>query len=188
MNSLLRTSAAIATGLALLLPLAADTTEPGYVDLGHFSRSPDGGQFVEVNLKGSLLAMAVKVAETEEPEVAELLRGIHAVRVNVVGVNDSNRQELTDRVETLRATLSTGGWERVVTVQEKDQDVGVFLKTQGSDSIQGVVVTVLNGKDQAVFVNVVGNIQPEKIAQLGEHFGIEPLQKLGEAADKRKKK
>ncbi|MCW5558182.1 MAG: DUF4252 domain-containing protein [Verrucomicrobiae bacterium] len=187
MNSLLRTTAALAASLTLLLPLTADTPGAGYVDLGHFSRSPEGGQFVEVNINGSLLAMAVKIAESEEPEVAELLRGLHAVRVNVLGVNDSNRQELTDRVESLRSTLSTGGWERVVTVQEKDQDVGVFLKTDGADAIQGVVLTVLNGKDQAVFVNIVGNIQPEKIAQVGEHFGIEPLQKLGKAVDKKKK-
>jgi len=187
MKSLLQPAAALAAGFALLLPVTADTPAAGFVDLGDFSPASDGGQFVEVNLKGGLLAMAVKVAETQEPEVAEILRGIEAVRVNVVGINESNRKELADRVQTLRSTLSTGGWERVVTVQEKNQDVGVFIKTQGSDTIQGVVVTVLDGKDQAVFVNVVGSIQPEKIAQLGEHFGIDPLKKLGKPANKEKK-
>ncbi|MBN8248880.1 MAG: DUF4252 domain-containing protein, partial [Verrucomicrobia bacterium] len=123
MKSLLQPAAAFAAGFALLLPMTADTPAAGFVDLGDFSPANDGGQFVEVNLKGGLLAMAVKVAETQEPEVAEILRGIQAVRVNVVGINESNRKELSDRVQTLRSTLSTGGWERVVTVQEKDQDV-----------------------------------------------------------------
>jgi hypothetical protein len=40
------------------------------------------------------------------------------------------------------------------------------------------VVTVIDGKKEAVLVNVVGNIQPEKLATLGERFDIEPLRKL----------
>ncbi|MFO1459568.1 MAG: DUF4252 domain-containing protein [Verrucomicrobiota bacterium] len=168
-------------------PLRADATSPGYVDLGTFSAPAGGGQFVEVDLKGSLLTMAAKIAAKEEPEVAEVLRGIEAVRVNVVGINDGNRAELSDRIRSLRSGLTTGGWERVVSVQEDAQDVGVFIKPKGPDSIAGVVVTVMDGKGEAVFVNVVGDIQPEKLAALGEHFGIEPLKNVGKVAEKTKK-
>lgn len=167
--------------------LCADAASPGYVDLGSFSAPAGGGQFVEVDLKGSLLTMAAKIAAKEEPEVAEVLKGIESVRVNVVGVNDGNRAELSDRIRTLRAGLTSGGWERVVSVQQDAQDVGVFIKTKGPDSIAGVVVTVMDGKGEAVFVNVVGDIQPEKLASLGEHFGIDPLKKVGEAVEKGKK-
>lgn len=188
MNSCLRFAVApLVLGLLLTVPLRAGTPSPGFVDLGSFSPSSGGGQFVEVNLKGSLLAMAVKIAEAQEPDVAEILHGLESIRVNVVGVNDSNRAELEDRIKTLRSGLATEGWERVVTVQEQKQDVGVFIKTRGEDSIAGVVVTVMDGKDQAVFVNVVGDIKPEKLAELGEHFGIEPLKKLGEKAEKAEK-
>lgn len=167
--------------------LCADAASPGYVDLGSFSAPAGGGQFVEVDLKGSLLAMAAKIAAKEEPEVAEVLKGIEAVRVNVVGVNDGNRAELSDRIRSLGSGLTSGGWERVVSVQQDAQDVGVFIKAKGPDSIAGVVVTVMDGKGEAVFVNVVGDIQPEKIAALGEHFGIDPLKKVGEAVEKGKK-
>ncbi|MBL9173897.1 MAG: DUF4252 domain-containing protein [Verrucomicrobiales bacterium] len=168
-------------------PLLGDSASPGYVDLGTFTAPAGGGQFVEVDLKGSLLTMAAKIAAKEEPEVAEVLRGIEAVRVNVVGVTDGNRAELSDRIRSLRSGLATSGWERVVNVQQDAQDVGVFIKTKGPDSIAGVVVTVMDGKGEAVFVNVVGDIQPEKLAALGEHFGIDPLKKVGQATEKGKK-
>lgn len=172
-------------GLLLTGPLNADTPSPGYVDLGTFTAPANGGQFVEVNLKGNLLAMAARIAAHEEPEVGELLRGIESIRVNVVGVNDANRTELTERIQSIRSGLTTGGWERLVTVQQDKQDVGVFIKTRGADSISGVVVTVMDGNQQAVFVNVVGDINPDKLAELGEHFGIDPLKKIGAGVEKK---
>lgn len=173
------------SSLLLTVPMLAETRSPGFVDLGTFSAPADGGQFVEVDLKGNLLAMAARIAATQEPKVAELLRGIESVRVNVVGVNDANRAGLMERIKSLRSGLTTDGWERIVTVQQDRQDVGVFLKTRGADSIAGVVVTVISDDDQAVFVNVVGDIKPEKLAELGEHFGIEPLKKIGGAVEKK---
>jgi len=92
---------------------------------------------------------------------------------------------MAERIKSLRSGLTTDGWERIVTVQEGDQDVGVFIKTRSAESISGLVVTVLAGNEQAVFVNVVGDINPEKLAELGEHFGIEPLKKIGGAAEKK---
>jgi hypothetical protein len=74
--------------------------------------------------------------------------------------------------------LEGQGWTRVVTVQEggKDQDVGVYVKMNTDDTIDGVVVTVIDaGEKQAVLVNVVGNIKPEQIAALGRQLHIDPL-------------
>lgn len=187
MNSSLRSlvTPVLMGSLLLAAPLQAETRSPGYFDLGSFAPPTDGSQFVEVDLKGNLLAMAARIAATQEPEVAEVLRGIEAIRVNVIGLNNSNRAGVAERISALRAGLSSDGWERIVTVQQEKQDVGVFVKTRSADSIVGVVVTVMNGDEQAVFVNVVGDIRPEKIAQLGEHFGIEPLKKAGEAIQKK---
>jgi len=57
--------------------------------------------------------------------------------------------------------------------------VGVFVKMREDESIDGVVVTVIDrSDDKAVFVNVVGNITPEQISALGEGLNIEPLAKL----------
>ncbi|HAV64979.1 MAG TPA: hypothetical protein DCY13_21730, partial [Verrucomicrobiales bacterium] len=119
-----------------------------------------------------------RLAEKSEPEVARLLRGLQAVRVNVVGLNDDNRGELKGRIESVRKQLSANGWERIVTVKEGNEDVGVFVKLRGEEAVEGVVVTVIDSDKEAVFVNVVGDIRPEQIAKVGDSLNIEPLKKL----------
>ena len=105
--------------------------------------------------------------------------------MNVVGVDDQNRSDVESRVQAVRKELETKGWERIVKVQDKGQDVGVYLKTQNKDTVQGLVVVVVDGAKQAVFVNVVGDIKPEQLSMLGETLHIDPLKKIGHQVEKR---
>jgi len=66
-------------------------------------------------------------------------------------VNNDNRADLESRVKTIRSELDSKGWERIVTAQKGNDDVGVYIKTRGSDAVLGVVVTVLGANKQAVF-------------------------------------
>lgn len=186
MKRILGSSLGLLTLVAgLQVAFAAD--EPavgGMVDFGKFSPPASGGQFVEVNLRENLIAMAARLTEGQEPEVGKLLRGLKAVRVNVIGLDDANRQEVSQRIQTIRTQLASAGWERVVTAQQKDEDVSVFIKLRGSEAIEGVAVTVLQGNSEAVLVNVVGDIKPEQLATLGERFDIEPLKKIGTTVKK----
>lgn len=168
-----------------LMPNAfGDVTPPGQVDFGQFTAPANGAQFVEVNLTPNLIALASKLVEKDEPDVAQVLKGLQCVRVNVIGLNEQNRSDVESRIQTVRKDLETKGWERIVTVQEKAQDVGVYLKSQNKDTVQGVVVVVLDGKNQAVFINVVGDIKPEQLAMLGEKLHIDPLKKIGDKIGK----
>lgn len=157
----------------------------GTVDFGKFSPPAGGGEFVEVNIKGNLLSMAAKLTEKAEPEAAQLLRGLQAVRVNVIGLNDQNKSELKERIKSVQQTLASQNWERIVTAQKDNQDVGVYVKTRGEEAIEGLVVTVLEGEKQVVFVNVVGDIRPEKLAQLGERLHIDELKTVGQSIEKK---
>jgi hypothetical protein len=174
---------AITLGTVLFtLPLLADTPQAGAIDFGKFSPSGDG-QFVEVNVNGNLISMVARLAEKQQPDVAKLLRGIHAVRVNVIELNDENRAAMKERIEAVRGQLTGSAWERVVTAKEKNQDVGVFVKLRGEEAVEGIVVTVLDGDHEAVFVNVVGDIRPEQIAKVGETLNIQPLKEIGKKLD-----
>lgn len=163
-----------------LAAFSVSADEPGYVDIGTIKPSGDC-QFVEVNLHAPVLKLASRFVDHEEPEIAELIRGLKRVRVNVVGYNEANRAETTERVLTLRNRLENEGWTQIVTVQqgEKAEDVAIYLKLADEEAIQGVVVTVLDAeKGEAVIVNVVGEIRPEQLAKLGESLHLEPLADL----------
>jgi hypothetical protein len=120
-----------------------------------------------------------------EAEIAELLSGLHHVRVNVVGLDDENRDEMAKRIQKVRTTLAAQGWERIVTAQKQTEDVGIYVKTHGKDAIAGLAVVVMEGTKEAVFVNIVGNIKPEQIAMVGERLNIDPLKKMGHGCARR---
>ena len=171
-----------ATAILALAPstrAGAEAQEPGQVDFGTFSRSESGGEFVEVNLQGGILSMAARLVPKEEREIAKLLGGLHQVRVNVIGLDDANREQVKQQVEKIKGTLAAQGWERIVTAQKKAEDVGIYLKTLGKEAIAGLTVIVTDGKKEAVFVNIVGDIKVEQLATLGERLNIEPLRKIG---------
>ncbi|MDI1337659.1 MAG: DUF4252 domain-containing protein [Lacunisphaera sp.] len=180
MKNLLRSSLAAATlSLALTASSYAADTEAGAIDIGQLMPSAKG-QFVEINLSSAMLKFAARIAARQEPETAELIRGLKSIRVNVVGMDDSNRAATVEKIESVRRKLEAEGWTKMVTVREKEggDNVDIHVKQRGEEAIDGLVVTVIDRKGEAVFVNIVGNINADQIAKIADKFDIEPLKKL----------
>lgn len=178
MKILSRCFGLVLASLALVTAARAEAPLAGYVEFGKFVPSTSADQFVEVNLKGNLLKLAAQFTKKDQPEIAELLSNIHQVRVNVVGIGDDNRADVTKRLSSIRTDLESKGWDRIVSAREKTQDVAVYLKTGEAEVVEGVVVTVIEGGKEAVFVNIVGKIKLDDIAKVAESLDIEPLKKV----------
>jgi hypothetical protein len=171
--------------LAFTLAIAATgvAAEPGYVDFGNLV-GPEKGQFVDVTLGKGMIKFASFFAKCKSPEAAQLLSGLSRVRVNVVGLDDTNREATTARVHAVRKDLTRDGWEQIVAVRgKKQEDVAIFIKQRNGEIIDGLVVTVIDErKKEAVLVNIVGQIKAEQLATLGEHLEISQLKLAGKSA------
>lgn len=180
MNNLIRCSL-VAASLALACQVNAKDPSAGHVDFSSFLPNPDG-QLVEVKVDSGLLKFAAKVAAAREPEAAEVIRNIESVRVNVVELSEANVADATAKIEGVRTQLEAAGWAPTVKVRDpkKGEDVAVYIKSGAEDTIEGIVVTVLEQGKQAVFVNVVGNIRPEQLGEIGKRFDIPVLKKQPE--------
>lgn len=188
MNNLIRSSLAAATlSLALTASRAAEV-EVGAIDIGQLMPSAKG-QFVEVNISPAMLKFAARIAARQEPEAAEMIRNLKSIRVNVVGLDDSNRASTVERIEAVRRKLESDGWTKMVTVREKNDgdNVDVHVKQHGEETIDGLVVTVIDHKGEAVFVNIVGSINADQIAKIADKFDIEPLRKMHLKIEAKKK-
>lgn len=165
--------------VALLLPAFSANPEPGYVDFSPFLPSGQG-RVVDVNLPGALLKFAAHIAQAQEPEVAEVIAGLKSVRVHVVKLDDRNRADTVEKVGAVRRQLDAGGWARIASVREdgKGENVDVHVCQDSDDVIQGLVVTVIDRKGEAVFVNIVGKISANQIAAVADKLNIEPLRKF----------
>lgn len=147
--------------------------EKGMVDFGSL-KSKEAK--VEVNISGSLLNMAAKIMANEEPKVAKILLDLKGVYVrifeNLAGENPE------DIVKNYEKKLSVEGWETMVRVREKGDNVMV-LTLADQNLIKGLFVAT-SSKNELVLVNLFGNINPEDLAYLAKgKLPIPGLKQLG---------
>ena len=107
----------------------------------------------ELNLSLGPLAIGTArwVIDTDEdPEIDALLDDVDGVRVSIYKVEE-NSELFKDNFGETQANLRADGWQHIVRVND-DESSG--------DVIDGLVVLSLSD-DEAVFVNVIGNIHPD---------------------------
>ncbi len=171
--------------LALVAPaLHAQTS----IDVGALDSFFQTEPKVEVNLKGSLLRLIVEASREDEPEFAEMVRGLNAVTVRVYDL-DSALGGLDGRLSRLGSDLEANGWSTLVRVRadadEDDEDVWIYVLDDGS-VIDGLAVMSLDRTEGDVsFVLIDGTIDPAQIGRLSARFGgpdidgVEPGRRRG---------
>lgn len=150
--------------------------EPGYLDLRHVEDWFDGEAWLEVNIQGALLKLVAEASRREDPELTDLLLKLKAIQVRGFPLSHEGYRDVERRTEELAKRLQGMGWETVARVRESGERVDIYLKEQNG-RIAGLVVMVLEpgSDDGSVFVNIVGEIDPEQIGRIGSKFSIDPL-------------
>ena len=144
---------------------------PGYADFGDLNQI-FGEPSVQIAVGGALLGLVSTLSASESPEAAELFKRLHGVRVNVYE-NTPISSGAVDYVKDVSSKLSQRGWESVVTVNSDDEQVRIFMKISG-EKIEGITVMALD-EGEAVFVNVIGNLRPDELAQVMDNFDMEMI-------------
>jgi len=142
---------------------------PGYVDFGELN-AIFGEPTVQISVGASLLGLVSSLSASEDPEAAELFKRLNGVRVNVFET-DGMADGAVDLVKEVSAGLGNHGWESVVTVNSIDEQVRVFMMING-DQVEGITVMAVE-ETEAVFVNVIGSINPEELGRVMENFDID---------------
>jgi Domain of unknown function (DUF4252) len=162
--------------LWLALPLCAaaqDVKIPADVQ----KLSAKAKETVEVNMEGPMLRWAAKFFNAEDPEqkqAAKVVANLKGIYVRSFEFSKEGEYSAAD-VESLRAQVRGPSWTRVVGVRsETDGDnVDVFFKLE-DDKMAGIVVISAEPKE-LTFVNIVGPLDVDQLAELGGEFGIPKL-------------
>jgi hypothetical protein len=171
-----------AVGILLLaVPASADPDEEykkmaGYVDFEQLGLVTKFEPSIEVFLKGPLLKLAREAVKHDEPDLAGALDNIKLIRINVFDLGEIegfDSKDLSEKTKKLATNLEKKGWEIAVRVRERDENVYIYLLPGKNDDIDGLVVMAVEDDDQAVFVNIVGTIDPEQIGRVGHSIHID---------------
>ncbi len=166
-------SSLLAAGLLLAANARASDALVTFDDMPAAS----SGQVVDINLPHSLLVVAALATDKSDHETAELLRHLQSVRVNVVKLDAGNRAEAIEHIRRVRESLKD--WRKVVSVRQPNgEDVDIRMKCRADDTIEGFVITVIQPDQNAVFINVVGDLKPDQLGRIVAHFQIPGMPSL----------
>ena len=150
-------------------------SHPGYVNLermGDLSDLFESDATIEVNVEGALMKLVAEASRFEDPELADLLLKLKGVYVRAYALERGFRDSATKRASEIGEELLDGGWSSVVRVRNRDEHVQMFVNYDGDFVAGMVVMTIEEGSDEAVFVNIVGEIDPAQIGRIGRKFNI----------------
>lgn len=172
-------AAVVAAALAAQPAAAQDAdlrNDPGYLDLASIEGWFDEEPWLEVNIRGALLRLVTEASRNEDPELTRLLQKLKAIEMRGYPLTPQQFETIGRRTGDLAKQLESRGWDTVVRVREKDERVNIYMRV-ADDVIAGLVVMVLQPDEEegAVFVNIVGDIDPAEIGKIGRRFDIDPL-------------
>jgi len=141
------------------------------------SLSAKAKETVEVNMDGPMLRWASKFLskkDPEEKEAAKLVENLKAIYVRSYEFADEKAYSAAE-VESLRSQFRTPTWSRVVGVRSEHdgENVDVFFRLV-NEKMAGIVIISAEPRE-LTFVNIVGPLEIDQLADLGGEFGIPRL-------------
>jgi hypothetical protein len=131
---------------------------------------------VNVNIDERLVQIAVKVFKDNDPDEAKIkklvsgLKGIYVKRFEFESDNIFSNAD----IDTIRNQLREPVWTRMVDVKSKDDtNVEVYVSFSGT-KVNGLTVIASEARELTI-VNLVGDVDLEKLAELEGNLGIPDL-------------
>ena len=163
---------------ALLLGVSVSTRasdslneQPGYVDFGDLSAISAKAPEVEISLGGALLRFLGAAVAEEDQELADTLGKLRSIRISVFELQPEDLADASARAIAISKQLEADGWESAVVVNSDDTLIRMYMKTF-QDKVAGMTVMVIEPESEAVFINIVGEIDPAQLGRVTNKFGV----------------
>ncbi len=164
--------------LLLALPLAANA-QAGKLQLPDFSSlAGKARESVDISLDGSMLQSAGQFlggsGGGNSEELKQALKGVDGIYIRVFEFDQANAYSQAD-LTGVRDQLQRPGWKKLMSVQSKEERIDMYMREPGGRPGDGGIAIVVSEPKEFVIVNVVGDVDPEKLRQLQGKFGVPGL-------------
>lgn len=157
----------------LLLPLLAQA-QAGRLVLPDFSDlARKASQSVNISLDPSMLGLAGAFLNADprpgDSDVKSLISGLQGIYVRSYTFDRVGAYSRAD-VDAVRAQLAAPGWVSLVSTHDPQDDVDIYVRRSGQRT-EGMAIISAEPKELTI-VNIVGEIDLAKLAQLQGKFGV----------------
>ena len=160
--------------LSLLLLPAISVAQAARIEIPAFDGLDKlAKESVNITLDGDMLQTAgrfVGSTGVADPAVSETLKGLKGIYVRSFEFDQPNVYNKAD-VDAVRAQLTGPGWSKLLSMHSKadGEDIDIWLR---KDSKDGGLVIIASEPKELTIVNIVGQVDLEKLRQLQGKFGI----------------
>ncbi|MCG8528155.1 MAG: DUF4252 domain-containing protein [Opitutales bacterium] len=181
--------ASLCLGILLLsLPLGVSAQEdslvnhPGYLNLDEIIDNNQNYITSEVYLQNYILKMIAKLTKRSEPDFSKMLSSIELIRVIEMDFKDMQDAKSRNQAQKLVDYLNSNKWDTLVRSRDEHSNVNICIQSDREDHIYALAIVNWE-EDSLSVVNVVGDIDLELLARLGEQFDIDSLEDFDEVSD-----
>lgn len=155
------------------------TRLPGYVDFGALNLFGREEATVEIFLDGNLINLVASASRSTDPDLSDMLTRLKQIRVQSFQIDPDKLDDLQDKTAEVSRRLEGLGWTPVVRVRggRKGTETYIYMKWLGQ-VVGGMVVMNVDPNDEASFVNIVGEIDPEQLGKITAKFHLNSLDSL----------
>ena len=148
----------------LLFTASAYAKTDGQIDFADLS-SYYGEPKVEINLGGQMMKFIGKMSKNKEPEVAEILGALEEIKVRVYNIN-GDIDKAVESIDKVTAMIKKDNWMPIVSVNEKNEKVRIFMKNRARKPVHNMLVTdALPRITEFVEAHHLGSLRPSRVAR-----------------------
>lgn len=132
-------------------------------------------QTVDINIDERLIQLTARVLgkDPDEVKIKEIVNGLKGIYVKSFEFEKEGDYSDAD-LESIRSQLRNTAWSKIVNVlSKKEGNLEVYLMSTASQ-ISGLAVLASDAK-QITVVNIIGDVNLEKLSALEGQFGIPDL-------------
>jgi len=146
--------------------------DPGYVELAGIAYDLGVDADREINIHGATLRLVIAAARREDPELAELLATVNGIFVRGFELASLDYDRVLRQESIMNEALMDTGWETFLKVNDPDENVQMYVKANGADIAGIVLVSSDHRTGRTIYLNIVGNIDPEQLSRIGDKFSV----------------
>lgn len=152
----------------------AGANSKGYVSFESLQHAY-GEPKVSINLNAILIGVAGLLVAPEDPEIALMLKSLDNVSVTSYDIQGDSTAAIS-AMDGMVKKIAKENWQAIVKVNDEHEKLRVYAKYTG-ELMDGIVVMLVDKQrgpnGEAIFANIVGEIDPQNIAKVTQSLNID---------------
>lgn len=131
------------------------------------------GPDVNINLGTGIIHTILAFSDDEDAKkVNNMLSGLSKLKVTVFELSKKqDTKKISGLIKQKVDSLTSKGYEQIVTVKEKDETVHIVAKVNG-DKLEDAMVIVMEEGDELVVIDMDGTLDLKQLAKLTNNFDV----------------